>query len=236
MPLSCPQLALQSDEFSVTEFVTSSFSPVSFRQSVVPDFTFPTAGRLGLTSPPSRTARFRPVLRPSVLSSAKTSNIPSLGLRTYCLAFRYLSVALFFSPDRGIDFPSVKPGTLITRLPFDRLALRRVLDLPSSQVLPVETCRVLRPRWYPRCTAASERGLLPSAHCKASAFPLCRSIGFILVSTTIQISGLNVRPASSFPLASHPGLPQAHAGFPTDLPAGIGRVGLPPELSRSVTH
>jgi len=42
--------------------------------------------------------------------------------------------------------------------------------LPSSRVAPVNACPDLRPRWCPGPMAMAVPGLLPCAHCKASAF------------------------------------------------------------------
>ena len=84
------------------------------------------------------------------------------------------------------------PGLLISRYTSASGSLaRRQLALPSSQVTPVSTCPALRPRWWcPACSSLTHTGLLPSSAFRLSAFiPILT--GTILMSTTIQISGLN---------------------------------------------
>ena len=144
----------------------------------------------------------------------------------------------FFALGRGWRSPLCRAWDISNPAPFRPACLRRVLDLPSSHVSPVGTCCVLRPRWYPRSTAADRRGLLPSALCTASAFPLCRSIGFILRTTMIQISGLNGQPASSHPPGFAPWVtPDARRGsLPTRRRALVGWNFLPSFLGQSSTE
>jgi hypothetical protein len=81
--------------------------------------------------------------------------------------------------------------------------------MPRSQT-PVVSCSL----------ALSLPGLLPSAACTASAFPRfpCE---FILLSTTIHISGLNSAACFLVPPSSVLPLPGLHVGFPTGLLARL---------------
>jgi hypothetical protein len=82
-------------DFMVTRFVGSVSLPWFIPENVIPGFLFPTVGRLGLTSPPSRTGKTSPVHRyyrqlrlpkallgfvPSPVSSPDTLFAPLLSL------------------------------------------------------------------------------------------------------------------------------------------------------------
>lgn len=74
-------------------------------------------------------------------------------------------------------------------------------------------------------------GGVPSARLDASgtaAFRWLDCVGFpsdaledILLTTTIHISGLNITACKLVPPGSVPSLTETHAGFATDLPAGL---------------
>jgi len=131
-----------------------STSRSSLQQNVVPGFTFPAVGPLGLGSPPYRSDHsisdhryYDPLRLPNVplrfvrssLSSPDTLYRPSL-----------LFVSL-------LEADSLMGGTLLINagisLPLDfllpSLYTRKHLDLPSSQVTPMTACHGLRPRWCP---------------------------------------------------------------------------------------
>ena len=118
---------------------------------------------------------------------------------------------------------SPSPVPLLSLVPGYLLNVRRQLALPSSRVIPVHTCPVLRPRWCPVYSPSRSSGLLPSACCKASAFPLSlRSIEVILMTTiAIPISRFN----SAACILVLPSLvlllPGLHVGFSTGLLARL---------------
>ncbi len=113
----------------------------------MPALSFPSVGRLGLTSPPYRPVhsvtdlRYYDRLRLPIallgslsLSLLVTDTLPAPSLR---LSLRYRS------------YPTT-PGYLFYRSTlFSGILARRQLALPSSRVTPLNACPALRPRWYP---------------------------------------------------------------------------------------
>ncbi len=151
----------------------------------MPGLTFPATGRLGVTSPPSRSAK--KILRPSVLCSAKTAASPSRSRSIFSFLPRYPALPIFSvcvsafadSPQRRglLRDAGISPHGR-TSSSYLSLSAGRQTALSSSRAVPVNTCPGLRPR---RCPGHSPRpglsacltypGLLPSVHLITSAFP-----------------------------------------------------------------
>ncbi len=68
--------------------------------------------------------------------------------------------------------------------------------------------------------AMTLRGLLPSAESNCVGFP-SGALEVILLTTTIHISGFNNMACKLVPPGFAPSLTGTHAGFATDLPAGL---------------
>ena len=165
----------------------------------MPGFSFPAAGRLGLTSPPYRpdctTAGHRyydPLRLPnaylgfvrSSLSAPDTLCRPSLSFVSPLKAESLLGGTLH--TNAGIS--------LMLDLLLPSIYTRTHLDLPSFQATPVTACPGLRPRWCPDC--------LPFRN-PDCCLPLCseRRLSFwspknYPMATMCKISGLNTQPAA----------------------------------------
>ncbi len=127
----------------------------STTQNVVPGFAFPTVGRLGFTSPPSRMPK---CWHPSVLCSAKTAKSPS-RVASGCPSLPDTlptSVICVSSHTLWVDSLSIQrqqqitPGLLVNRYTSTSgYSTRRQMALPSSQATPLCTCPGLRPRRRP---------------------------------------------------------------------------------------
>ncbi len=115
----------------------------------MPGFAFAPVGRLGLSSPPSR-----PLLRPSLLCSAKTTASPS-RVASLCRSLARSSLApIQFVPlsarQQAGDCP-LAPGPLVYRFAvlLRLLSHEEMAVLSSSQATPLRTCPALRLRWCP---------------------------------------------------------------------------------------
>jgi len=154
---------------------------MSLQLNVIPGFPFPTVGRLGLTSPPSRSVctltdhRYYGPLR---LPTARLGFLRcSLSAPDTLRASALLCVPFRTRLPRGSQQQA--PGLLISQQPYPLgvFFTRRQLDLPSSQVTPMTACPGLRPRWCPEYIAIAHPELLPSIICKMSAFlPVSRKL------------------------------------------------------------
>ncbi len=155
----------------------TSRSPTT--QNVVPGFAFPTVGRLGITSPPSRRnqrlrhryyAQLRlPKARLVKLRFMRLSSHGTLHALDYlCPSLHFLSRSARCSPKCN---RTTTPGLLINRYTSaSGYSARRQMALPSSQATPMCTCPGLRPRRCPGYLRITHSGLLPSTVSRASAF------------------------------------------------------------------
>jgi len=138
----------------------------------MPGFTFPSVGRLGLSSPPSR-----PLTRSSVLRSAKTTASPSQVTSLLArfpvprLAFHRF---VFLSARNRAEGRPFTPGLFLYRSPFlFRFLFSRgvggSLKFPGYPFMhmPRSSTPVVSPVF-----AIAHLGLMPSSNSRLSAFPV----------------------------------------------------------------
>lgn len=141
----------------------------------MPDLAFPTVGPVDTGSPPSR-------LTPANLRYYAQLRLPNTLLGSF--AIRYLPDTLL-CPSFHLCLPhevdSIKKRgfPLIAGISsFDRISCyllfsaRKYLALPGSWVAPLNSCPVLRPRWYHIYSPITHMRLLPSQDIDLVGFSL----------------------------------------------------------------
>jgi hypothetical protein len=118
----------------------------------MPGFAFPTVGPLGLSSPPSQSVLNSPDHRyyaPLRLPSAHLGSLRfSLSFPDTLTCFHFLCVP--FPAHRSVGSHPAIPRLLFSQYPLSSgIPGGRQKALPSSRVVPVNTCPALRPRWCP---------------------------------------------------------------------------------------
>ena len=153
----------------------------------MPGLTFPTVGRLGITSPPFRFRLWNhryyvplrlPNVHPGFVHSSLSAPVPCIAL-LYSLIDSAQAV-----PIHARISPVLRRSAILAGM-----CTRKHPDLPSFRVTPMNACPDLRPRWCPEHIALACSGLLPSDSIKPSAFPLSQQ-SLSILSTTISISRL----------------------------------------------
>ena len=177
----------------------------------MPGFAFATVGRLGLSSPPSR-----PLMRPSLLCSAKTTASPS-RVASLCRSLPNTSLA-----PHSVRVPLGSPagwGQPARAWPFG-IPVRRTSPVALSRgdggplefpgypfaYMPRSQTPVVSSR-----LALSPPGRMPSGSPKPSAFPSSLP-GYPLGPQQCAFRSSTTRPTRSLHLASHTPLRDMHAG------------------------
>jgi len=149
-----------------------SASHSSFQRNVIPGFTFPAVGRLGITSPPSRSTLNHRYYDPLRLPNVHLGLVHSSLSAPDTLPTPLFSLA-------GRDRATLSSAGAFTCSLVG--ALRRFIDKgtfgsPKFPSYPFEHMPWSKTPVVTPALAISCRGLLPSATCIASAFPVNRII------------------------------------------------------------
>ena len=175
----------------------------------MPGFTFPTVGRLGLTSPPSRSAflsehrYYDPLRLPDALLRFVRSLLSSPDTLPAFSFFGSRSVGSGLAQGKKL-FRKRRGFILHGTAPLTPFSYKETPGSPKFPSYPFEHMPWSKTPVVTPALAISCRGLLPSVKSRTSAFSgtQCADSRIILTSTTIHISGLNIEPASLHPPAS----------------------------------
>ena len=199
-----------------------SISHLSLHQNVVPGFTFPTVGRLGITSPPSRLRLknhryYVPLRLPKALLRFVRSSLSSpdtLPAPLVCVSYSYRKTR--WGPDAGRYSAGGLSST--ERLPLYRIPYKETVGSPKFPSYPFENMPWSQTPVVSWTLALSHSGLLPSTAFIASAFPVNR---IILTDHNYTFFGVQYRACNLDPSSFVLPLPGLHVDFTTELVANL---------------